>query len=49
MTAAQGRDISELTIVLEEVLDVMATIVKGDPETFINKLKKAEDRYSFIE
>ncbi len=49
MTAAQGRDISELTIVAEEIEALIEAIVQKDRKAVEDKFKRAVERFEFIE
>lgn len=49
MTAAMGRDVSELTIVAEEFEALIETIVKKDQQAVIEKYNRAQERFEFIE
>lgn len=48
LTAAEGRDISEVTTVLEELQELISSIAKENPEALIKKYEKAEDRFRFL-
>lgn len=44
----EGRDISEVTTVLEERQELISSIAKENPEALIKKYEKAEDRFRFL-
>lgn len=45
-TAAQGRDVSELPAVLEDIQDILG---KEDPAVLKRKAKRAEERFRFLD
>lgn len=49
LTAAEGRDISELTIVLEELQDHIEAIAEEDISVLVKKFDKAEEKFRFLE
>ena len=48
LTAAEGRDISELTMVLEELQDHIDAIAEEDISVLVKKFDKAEERFKFL-
>ena len=48
LTAAEGRDISELTIVLEELQAHIDAIAEEDISVLVKKFDKAEEKFRFL-
>jgi len=49
LTAAEGRDISELTIVLEELQEDINAIAGEDKNILVKKFDKAEEKFRFLQ